>query len=124
MKSGKLNLFNKSAFLVLVIIWCSSCRPDFYHGYVYDAETMQPLSGVNVKENSVSPIQFSHTDEKGYFKIENHTNSYRDLIFSAKGYRVDTMLTIWSQHGETISYSFINNKPDTVFLQKMVNSKL
>ena len=120
MKPRKLNLFNQSAFLWLILIWCCSCRPDFYHGYVYDADTMQPLPGVSVRENSVSHIQFSNTDEKGYFKIENHTNSHQNLIFSAKGYRVDTMLTIWSQHGETISYSFINIKPDTIFLRKKI----
>lgn len=105
---------------VILLFTCflfSYCSPtEAYHGYVYDGLTRKPLTKVLVKERLPANAKFTYTDAKGYFRIENKKQSFTDLIFSLDKYQVDTFPSIWSQHGETLKYTFLNHTPDTVFL--------
>lgn len=109
-------MLHKITLLSIFLLFSCSGRQEYYHGYVYDGLTRKPLAKVMVKENLPGNAKSTYTDAKGYFKIENKAKSFADLIFSASTYQVDTLPTIWSQHGESLRYSFINSKPDTVFL--------
>ncbi|WPO83655.1 carboxypeptidase-like regulatory domain-containing protein [Chryseobacterium sp. JJR-5R] len=104
-------------FLILFSIQCS--QQNFYHGFVYDQDTKKPLNRVLVKESFNSDSLSDYTDINGYFKIENKKESVADLIFSFDGYKKDTAVTVWSQHGEKLKYRFLNKKPDTIFLKKI-----
>ncbi len=53
-----------------------------------------------VKENLRSGFISGYTDKNGYFKIENRKESVADLIFSLGGYKIDTAVTVWTQHGK------------------------
>ena len=113
----KLNAVSYGAALSFSILFLVSCGPQgYYHGYVFDAETRKPISKVLVKENSLSGARSSYTNKNGYFKVVNQENTSSDLIFTAKGYKVDTILTRWSQHGERLEHMFTDSKSDTAFL--------
>ncbi|WP_294304168.1 hypothetical protein [uncultured Chryseobacterium sp.] len=53
-----------------------------------------------VKKNLRSGFISGYTDKKGYFKMENKKESVADLIFSLGGYKIDTAVTVWTQHGK------------------------
>ncbi|WP_306354209.1 hypothetical protein [Flavobacterium sp. '19STA2R22 D10 B1'] len=112
----EINYYLKFFLPVILLLLCCCKRQNFYHGYVYDQETKKPLMNVLVKESFVTNPQSATTDVKGYFKIENNTNSITDLVFSIPRYRQDTIPSVWSQHGERLEYTFLNPKPDTIFL--------
>ncbi|ALM48465.1 hypothetical protein AMR72_05850 [Flavobacterium psychrophilum] len=103
--------------LIVILTGCSG-KQNFYHGYVYDLDTRKPLKNVTVKECNLKPLTGS-TDSTGYFNIENNTQGISDLVFITTTHKQDTARTVWSQHGERIEYSFINKKPDTIYLKKL-----
>ena len=107
------------ALNILLIFFFTQCsnQQDFYHGYVYDEQTNKPLKNVFVKENIKSNPKSTYTNFNGYFKIGNKENSISDLVFSIKGYGKDTVVTMWTQHGEQLKYKFLNSLPDTLFLK-------
>lgn len=106
------------AFALTVVLTGCSGKQNFYHGYVYDLDTRKPLKNVTVKECNLKPLTGS-TDSTGYFNIENNTQGISDLVFITTTHKQDTARTVWSQHGERIEYSFINKKPDTIYLKKL-----
>jgi len=113
----KLNAVSHGAALSFLMLFFFSCGPQgYYHGYVFDAETRKPISKVLVRENSLSRARSSLTNKDGYFKVANSESTSSDLIFNAKGYKVDTILTRWSQHGERLEHMFTDSKSDTAFL--------
>jgi len=113
----KLNAVSHGAALSFLMLFFFSCGPQgYYHGYVFDAETRKPISKVLVRENSLSGARSSLTNKDGYFKVANSESTSSDLIFNAKGYKVDTILTRWSQHGERLEHMFTDSKSDTAFL--------
>lgn len=88
-------------------------RPKFYEGYIYTKEKM-PISNVKICE--LGTINCSETDANGFFKIKKDRERISDLIVFYKNSPIDTIKTAWSQHGERISYSFIEGKKDTLFV--------
>jgi len=102
------------SFFLLLITSCSI--QDYYHGYVFDAETGKPLERVQVRESLTSGAKYSYTNKNGYFKVVNKQGTSSDLVFLAKGYKADTVLTRWSQHGELLEHTFTESKSDTVYL--------
>ena len=105
--------------MLLCLIFACSGKQNFYQGYVYDLDTRKPLENVIVKECNLKPLS-GRTDSTGYFKVENNTQSISDLVFITNTHKPDTAITVWSQHGERIEYSFLNKKPDTIYLKKNV----
>lgn len=55
--------------------------------------------------------------EDGYFKLYRNLNFIYSLIFSKKGYQIKKIETVWSQSGETVEYTFLNKKTDTIILK-------
>lgn len=108
-------------YLIVLIILATSCtqNSDYYHGYVYDAQTKKPLNNVLIKESIVQNPKSTHTNLEGYFRIEKNKESIADLIFSLNGFKKDTVATVWAQHGEKLMYRFLNKKTDTLFLRKV-----
>ncbi|WP_101690322.1 carboxypeptidase-like regulatory domain-containing protein [Dysgonomonas massiliensis] len=89
---------------VLIAISCKNSKlRDHYSGFVVD-EAGAPISGVLVREY-FSIENSDTTDNLGYFKIKRIDNTLEDLIFSKKGYRTDTVRTVWLMHGEKEIYS-------------------
>lgn len=107
----------KKYICILIFFGCTS-KENFYHGYVYDAETKHPLKNVLVKENLDSNPKSTYTSANGYFKIENNTEFIADLVFIIDDFKKDTVVTVWSQHGETLRYKFLTSKSDTIYLEK------
>lgn len=89
---------------VLIAISCKNSKlRDHYSGFIVD-EAGVPISGVLVREY-FSVENSDTTDNLGYFKIKRTDDTLDDLIFSKKGYRTDTVKTVWLMHGEKEMYS-------------------
>lgn len=103
-------------FSIITLIFFISCynRIEYYQGYIYD-KNYNPL--VNVKVTLESTNQTSITDNKGFFKIKKNSNILGDLIVFKKKKIIDTIKTVWRQHGEKIKYSFVENQNDTLFIK-------
>lgn len=107
-------------FISSLLILCFSCKSkkqNFYHGYVYNGNKNKPLQNVFVRESFKSNFLSTKTDSSGYFKIINNSESIGELIFSCDGFKTDTIGTVWTQHGESLKYLFLNKVTDTVFLK-------
>jgi len=79
----------------------------------------KPINRVFVKENFSQNFKSTFSNENGYFKIENNSESTGDLIFICDGYKTDTIVTVWSQHGENLKYRFIKKESDTLYMQRI-----
>lgn len=79
---------------------------------MYDKISRKPINGVFIKENFSKSFKSTYSNKEGYFKIDNNTKSIGDLIFICNGYQTDTIVTIWSQHGENLQYEFVRKKYD------------
>lgn len=100
------------AFLILGI--SCSVAPKYYQGYIYSTKKT-PISNIKICEQGTNKC--SKTDDFGFFKIEKNKNSINNLVVYNNNSPIDTIKTIWSQHGEKINYSFLeNNKKDTLFI--------
>lgn len=99
--------------LILLIFACKSSR-SFYHGYVYNSNG--PLNNVQVKED-MGNSNSTFTDSTGYFKLNKNTYLLNNLVFIKEGFKIDTIKTVWSQHGERLEYMFLNKKEDTIYLK-------
>lgn len=103
--------------IFFVFISCTKSQ-NCYTGYVYDETSKKTLNKVFIKENFKENSKSTFTNEKGYFKIDNESESVGNLIFILNGYKTDTIQTIWSQHGETLKYRFVGKRADTLFMRK------
>lgn len=104
--------------IFFVLINCTKLQ-NCYTGYVYDETSKKPLNKVFIKENFKKNSKSTFTNEKGYFKIDNKSESVGNLIFILNGYKTDTIITIWSQHGEILKYRFVGKESDTLFMRKV-----
>jgi len=93
---------------------CKQSR-EFYHGYVY--YNNKPVSNVLIKEDVLNSTKNTETDSTGFFKLPKDPNSVSSLIFIKERFKVDTVKTVWSQHGEKLKYTFLNKKFDTLVLK-------
>ncbi len=87
--------------------------PKYYQGYIYSTKK-KPISNIKICEQNTDKC--SKTDDSGFFRIEKSENSINDLIVYNDNRAIDTLKTAWSQHGEKINYSFLENKKDTLFI--------
>lgn len=101
--------------LTLLILGVScSVSPKHYQGYIYSTKK-KPLSNIKICEQDTEKC--SKTDDFGFFRIEKNKNSINNLIVYINNSPVDTIRTVWNQHGEKINYSFLeSNKKDTLFI--------
>ncbi|MGO4708211.1 hypothetical protein AB4Y90_03640 [Chryseobacterium sp. 2TAF14] len=101
--------------IILITSSFSGCkdRPKFYEGYIYTKEK-KPLTNVKICE--LGTTNCSETDSKGFFKIKKDSERISDLIVLYKNNPIDTIKTVWTQHGERIGYSFLEGKKDTLFV--------
>lgn len=104
--------------ILIILVNCNGLQ-NYYSGYVYDEISKEPLSKVFIKENFYKNIKSTYSNENGYFRINNNTESIGNLIFIHDGYKTDTIITAWSQHGESLKYRFIGKKGDTLFMKKI-----
>ena len=108
----------KIVIVSILLALCFSCnnQATYYHGYVLDDE-MKPIYNVKVIEDSGAPLS-TITDSTGYFRLYKNPDWLSNLIFLKEGYVTDTIRTVWTQSGEIIEYTFLNQKADTVRLKK------
>lgn len=102
--------------LILLFFSCRKNENNFYQGKVVD-ENDKPIKNVFVNESYTE--NHSKTDEDGYFKLNRNSNSLGELIFTKEGYKIDTIRTVWTQHGEKIEYNFIYNDTTIVKLKSV-----
>ncbi len=105
-----------SIYLLICFFSCKEKELNYYHGVIVD-KNLIPILGVTVKTDYADSV-YTKTTKNGYFKLPRKANRYGSLVLKKKGYKTDTVRTIWTQSGEFIDYSFINNKIDTVLLIK------
>lgn len=105
-------------FLIVVLITLSTCNSkiSYYHGFIYDYDNNKPLENLKVGSQLDSNIS-CYTDENGYFKINDKEALKGNLIVYKKNKPIDTIVTVWSQHGEKLVYSFNDKKNDTLFIK-------
>ncbi|MCD8418796.1 hypothetical protein J2Q11_13770 [Tenacibaculum finnmarkense genomovar finnmarkense] len=108
---------------ILALLLLNGCKtkPLLYQGYVYYDN--QPLVNVVVKKEHKNQ-DLTKTDSTGYFKIKKTPNSLTSLIFIKEGFKIDTVPSVWSQHGEKINYTFLNKKFDTIRLRKTLPNRV
>ncbi len=112
-----MNLRCKLLIFTFYISYLSSCRSNDYQGYVFDAISKQPLSGVSVKMLG----QQVQTDANGYFKLHLKNDIAADIVFYKNGYQPDTAKTLLIHSGEKLEELFQNGR-DTVFLSPIGKS--
>ncbi len=103
-----------SLSLIICLFSCKE-KPTHYQGVVVD-QNSQPLSNVKISLRDEANI-FANTNNNGYFKLKKDPDLLSDLIFSKKGYKIDTVRTVWIQNGEQEEYLFLNKEVDTLVLK-------
>lgn len=111
------SLWCKLMIFTFCISFLSSCQRNDYQGYVFDAVSKQPLSGVSVKMLG----QQVQTNANGYFKLHFSNDIAADLVLYKSGYRPDTAKTQFIHSGEKLEELFQDGR-DTVFLSPMRSS--
>lgn len=101
-------------YLFILILSCNK-KQTYYHGLILD-ENQIPISNVTIKENN--GLQSTISNKDGYFKLYRNPDIIYNLIFSKKGYQTEKIKTVWSQSGETVEYTFLNIKTDTIVLKQ------
>jgi type IV pilus biogenesis protein CpaD/CtpE len=99
---------------VISLYYCTKSS-EYYHGYVYDSKTHQPISNVKV-EAAYDMKLSSYTDEKGYFKIKKEQSLAKFLIVHRPNSSLDTIQTFAIQHGELEMHFFVEGRNDTIFI--------
>lgn len=101
---------------ICVTIIANSCSmPRNYQGYVYSSYK-KPIQNVKVCEKNTSNC--TTTDINGFFVLKKDKQSITDLIIFLDEKPLDTLKTVWSQHGEKLNYSFMEGKNDTLFINR------
>ncbi|WKL47771.1 hypothetical protein Q1W71_22840 [Flavobacterium pectinovorum] len=54
--------------------------------------------------------------QKAILSLKKNVSSISSLIIYNNDMPIDTIKTVWSQHGEKLNYSFIEGKNDTLFI--------
>lgn len=97
----------------LFFIFSCSNVPKYYQGHIYD-NNKKPLADIKICEQNIDNC--IKTDSEGFFRLEKNETSIHNLIVFYDDKPIDTLVTVWSQHGERIEYSFIENKKDTLYI--------
>ncbi len=91
MKNVKLLLIVSFLFVFAGIVKANTEKPDaLLHGYVTDAITKKPVSGVLVSVTAtwVSGFKEATTDAEGYFSFVQLPGQQVNLQFGKKGYQI------------------------------------
>lgn len=107
----------KITFLIAALLFfANSCKtsPQNYEGYVFRGKG-KPANNIKVCEENKNNC--TTTNQQGFFKLQKQETSIRNLIVFQGNNPIDTIKTVWSQHGEKIKYSFIEGKKDTLFIE-------
>lgn len=105
----------KYLFIFLFIFLNCNSENDYYFGRVLD-ENNNPIKNAIVTVDIFE--EKTKTNNKGYFKLKRNSGWLGNLIFQKEGYLTDTIPIVWSQHGETLNYNFIENDTTIVKLQR------
>ena len=99
---------NKTVYLLILSLFYS-CSAKYY-GYVYDFDEEVPLE--NVKIYYTDALDYSISDEKGYFEI-TFKEKVKYLIFEKDNYQIYNLRTLSIKNGE-----FMEESPfgDTIYL--------
>jgi hypothetical protein len=99
----------KKIILIVLFIIIQSCSTKYY-GYVYDFDEEVPLE--NVKIYYTDALDYSISDEKGYFEI-TFKEKVKYLIFEKDNYQIYNLRTLSIKNGE-----FMEESPfgDTIYL--------
>ncbi len=106
----------KKSFIILIYLFVGiSCTvtPKYYQGYIYSTKK-RPISNIKICEQNTD--ECSKTDDFGFFRIKKNENLINNLIVYNNNTPIDTIKTVWSQHGEKINYSFLENRKDALFI--------
>ncbi len=106
----------KHIFFFFELLACGSMKNTFYQGMVLD-ENNNPIENVTVFEE-YNIEKTTKTNDKGYFKLYRNSDRLGKLVFIKDGYKIDTIPTIWTQHGEQMEYNFIGKETTSVRLRK------
>ena len=105
----------KNVVIIVYLFLGISCTvtPKYYQGYIYSTKK-KPIFNIKICEQNTEKC--SKTDDFGFFRIQKNENSINNLIVYKDNTPIDTIKTVWSQHGEKINYSFLENRKDTLFI--------
>lgn len=106
----KLKILN--IFIGLFISSCATTVQN-YEGFIYNTKR-EPIANIKICEQHKNNC--TQTDMKGFFILKRDKNSINNLIVFHNNVHVDTIKTVWRQHGEKVNYSFIEGTKDTLFI--------
>jgi len=103
----------------VIIIFClflNSCQqriPNYSQGYIYDKE-LNPLYNIKI-ENPYDSTIYTLTNKSGYFKIDQ--SMLAEYLYIIKNNKKVDSIYISTRHPEgRISYSFVEGRNDTLFI--------
>ncbi|MCW3161417.1 hypothetical protein [Chryseobacterium oryctis] len=97
----------------IILLWSCSASKN-YEGYIFNNQK-KPVKNIKVCEQYTTNC--ITTNDKGFFILKKDNTSIRNLVVFSNNKPIDTIRTVWSQHGEKINYSFIEGKKDALFLK-------
>lgn len=106
----------KMFFIGLIsLLFLNACRSTvrYYEGFIYDTNR-KPVAGLRVCEQYTENC--TKTNTSGFFQLKKDKKMIRSLIVFDGNNPIDTVSTVWNQHGEQIVYSFIESQRDTLFI--------
>ena len=108
-------------YLFILFFFGIGCKTvnECYQGYVYDC-SHRPVEKASVTEN-LAKKKITFTDKAGYFKLLRSKGIVADMIIEKEGYITDTIKTVWSHAGESLDYTFLTKKKDTVKIFPVVS---
>ena len=99
--------------LVVAFYACSTKEPKYIQGYIYN-EYRKPVKGIKIEDPN-NNILFSISDDKGYFRINQmRKGTYLYVIKDEK--KIDSIYVVRTHPERGMSYSFVEGKNDTVFV--------
>ncbi len=101
-------------YISLIILLFSCITPKNYEGYIFTKQK-KPVMNIRVCEENSTNCTF--TNKEGFFRLKKNTNSINNLIIFSNNKSIDSITTVWTQHGERVNYSFIEGRKDTLFLK-------
>lgn len=90
--------------ILLLLLVTATAFGQGVKGYIYDAESNEPLTGVNVYYKDKSGTQGTISDGNGFYELEIPQAGSRVLTFSYLGYETQT-LPVVVDRGRMLTYS-------------------
>ncbi len=101
--------------VVFMFLGCKINRATYYHGYIYNTEG-KPIAGLILEGRDHNGFK-SISNSDGYFKITMRDSWIEEYIYVYdKNRKLDSIQVIRTNRGEKLTYTFVEGRNDTLFI--------